>query len=280
MTLPSGSKWDPRMGPAPGIRWKSGAPPAPPKYTADAKEVGSFDRYSRRVRLWAKRASGWMTDGDAALLLVESLSGAAERELEFTPLVEIENGGVEFVLQQLEASSNEHLVYRKHHYLRQWETVRRKVGETMRAYIHRFDQLHKQLSHIDVDVKATYSGEALGHRLLERAGLSTEQARMVLIGSGQSFAYPSIRDSLLLQYPDTLPVPAIGSGPGKGKGKGDKKGAKQVHVASHEEGGEELPEAEDDDKEVAECPDGDGTEAEKYHPRPSVDRRKRNVEGW
>ena len=77
----------------------------PPKYTADAKEVGSFDRYSRRVRLWAKRASGWMTDGDAALLLVESLSGAAERELEFTPLVEIENGGVEFVLQQLEASS-------------------------------------------------------------------------------------------------------------------------------------------------------------------------------
>ena len=39
-----------------------------------------------------------MTDGDAALLLVESLSGAAERELEFTPLVEIENGGVEFVL--------------------------------------------------------------------------------------------------------------------------------------------------------------------------------------
>ena len=268
------------MGPAPGIRWKSGAPPAPPKYTADAKEVGSFDRYSRRVRLWAKRASGWMTDGDAALLLVESLSGAAERELEFTPLVEIENGGVEFVLQQLEASSNEHLVYRKHHYLRQWETVRRKVGETMRAYIHRFDQLHKQLSHIDVDVKATYSGEALGHRLLERAGLSTEQARMVLIGSGQSFAYPSVRDSLLLQYPDTLPVPAIGSGPGKGKGKGDKKGAKQVHVASHEEGGEELPEAEDDDKEVAECPDGDGTEAEKYHPRPSVDRRKRNVEGW
>ena len=122
------------MGPAPGIRWKSGAPPAPPKYTADAKEVGSFDRYSRRVRLWAKRASGWMTDGDAALLLVESLSGAAERELEFTPLVEIENGGVEFALQQLEASSNEHLVYRKHHYLRQWETVRRKVGETMRAY--------------------------------------------------------------------------------------------------------------------------------------------------
>ena len=240
------------MGPAPGIRWKSGAPPAPPKYTADAKEVGSFDRYSRRVRLWAKRASGWMTDGDAALLLVESLSGAAERELEFTPLVEIENGGVEFVLQQLEASSNEHLVYRKHHYLRQWETVRRKVGETMRAYIHRFDQLHKQLSHIDVDVKATYSGEALGHRLLERAGLSTEQARMVLIGSGQSFAYPSIRDSLLLQYPDTLPVPAIGSGPGKEKGKGDKKGAKQVHVASHEEGGEEPPEAEDDDKEVAE----------------------------
>ena len=122
----------------------------------------------------------------------------------------------------------------------------------MRAYIHRFDQLHKQLVHIDVDVKATYSGEALGHRLLERAGLSTEQARMVLIGSGQSFAYPSIRDSLLLQYPDTLPVPPIASGPGKGKGKGDKKGPKQVHVASHEEGADDPAEVEDEDKEVAE----------------------------
>ena len=69
-----------------------------------------------------------MTDGDAALLLVESLSGAAERELEFTPLAEIEKGGVEFVLQQLEASSNEHLVYRKHHCLRAWETIRTKAG--------------------------------------------------------------------------------------------------------------------------------------------------------
>ena len=54
--------WDPQKGPAPGIRWKSGAPPAPPRYTADAKEVGSFDRFVRRVRLWAKRAASWMTD--------------------------------------------------------------------------------------------------------------------------------------------------------------------------------------------------------------------------
>ena len=156
--------WDPRKGPAPGIRWKSGAPPAPPRYTADAKEVGSFDRFVRRVRLWAKRAASWMTDGDAALLLVESLSGAAERELEFTPLEDIERGGVEFILQTLEKSSNEHIVYRKHHYLRSWETVRRQGGETMRAYIHRFDLLHRQLAHVDVDVKAMYSGEALGHR--------------------------------------------------------------------------------------------------------------------
>eukprot|EP00435_Cladocopium_sp_Y103_P056706 s1320_g19.t1 len=249
----SSTAWDPRMGPAPGIRWKSGAPPQPPKYTADAKDVGSFDRFCRRVRLWAKRAAGWMTDGEAALLLVESLSGAPERELEFTPLEKIEKGGVEFVLQQLETSANEHLVYRKHHYLRSWETVRRHGGETMRAYIHRFDQLHKQLSHVDVDVQAMYSGEALGHRLLERAGLTSEQGRMVLIGSSQSFQYASIRDSLLLQYPDTLPIPAIGSGPGKGKSKGDKgKGRKQVHVTSHEEGASPQQEG-DGDKELAEA---------------------------
>lgn len=176
-----------------------------------------------------------MTDGDAALLLVESLSGAAEKELEFVPLAEIEKGGVEHVLRLLETSSNEHLVYRKHHYLRTWEQVRRHGGETMRAYVHRFDQLHKQLAHVDVDIKAMYSGEALGHRLLERAGLTSEQARMVLIGSSQSFEYTPIRDSLLLQYPDTLPVLPIGSGPGsKGKGKDKGKGTRQVNVAAHE----------------------------------------------
>ena len=73
-----------------------------------------------------------------------------------------------------------------------------------------------------------------------------------MIGSGHTFAYPSIRDSLLLQYPDTVPVPPIASGPGKGKGKGDKKGPKQVHVASHEEGADDPAEVEDEGKEVAE----------------------------
>ena len=243
----SAKTWDPRSGPAPGVRWKSGAPPVPPRYAAEAKEVGTFDRYARRVRLWAKRASGWMTDGDAALLLVESLTGAAERELEFVELATLEAEGVEGVLKRLEAASNEQLVYRKHHYLRGWEQVRRLGGESMRTYVRRFDQLHKQLAHVGVDVAAMYSGEALGHRLLERSGLSSEQARMVLIGSSQSFEYAPIRDSLLLQYPDTLPVPPIASGPGSGKGKpkGDKNRSQKVHVTTHDEDDHQSPEAPD-----------------------------------
>ena len=44
-------------------------------------------------------------------------------------------------------------------------------------------------------------------------------------------------------------MPPIASGPGKGKGKGDKKGPKQVHLASH---ADDPAEVEDEDKEVAE----------------------------
>ncbi|CAE7210372.1 GIP [Symbiodinium sp. CCMP2592] len=211
----SDQEWNPKKGPAPGIHWRGGAPPQPPKYDASARDVGSFDHYARRVRLWSQRVAAWMPDGDAALLLVESLTGLPERELEFVPLSTIEEGGVEGVLKRLESAASDALVYRKHHYLRTWESIRRHGGESMQAYVHRFDQTHKQLG-------------ANGAHC-----------------SGQSFEWIPIRDSLLLQYPDTLPVPPSQA---KGREKGKGKDAKRVHLteAPDEATGEAAePQAED-----------------------------------
>ncbi|CAE7445643.1 RE2 [Symbiodinium sp. CCMP2592] len=123
-------------------------------------------------------------------------------------------GGVEGVLKRLESAASDGVVYGKHHYLRTWESIRRHGGESMRAYV--------QLGHLG--------------------------ARMVLIASGQSFEWIPIRDSLLLQYPDTLPVPPIAGGQAKGREKGKGKDAKRVHLteAPDEATGEAAePQAED-----------------------------------
>ena len=53
-----------------------------------------------------------------------------------------------------------------------------------------------------------YDPEARGARLLERARLSHEHQRQILIGRMQSLEFDTVKDVMLFQWPDHRPAPA------------------------------------------------------------------------
>ena len=123
---------------------------------------------------------------------------------------------------------------------------------------------------IGIDICLTYDDGSRGSRLLDRARLSVEQQRLILVGSNQSLIFDSIRSALMLQFPEHKPAPPVAGreastapyqqkGQGKGNaggtassstsapsnnqsgksggkfgGKGFNKGAKRVFQTEHE----------------------------------------------
>ena len=57
-----------------------------------------------------------------------------------------------------------------------------------------------------------YDSEARGARLLERARLSREHQRQVLIGAMQTLDFDTVKDVMMFQWPGHRPVPPPLSG--------------------------------------------------------------------
>ena len=82
-----------------------------------------------------------------------------------------------------------------------------------------------------LNVSLTYDQESRGCRLLDRAKLSPEAQRLVLVGTGQRLDFDSVKSALLMQCPEHKAPPPLfihgqlqhrpGKGPSYGKG-GDK----------------------------------------------------------
>ena len=81
--------------------------------------------------------------------------------------------------------------------------------ETIRQFINRYRRIEKDLEAIGISCGSMYDSESKGNRILERAKLSPEFQRLVLIGAGNTLDYDRICESLLLQFPDFKPVPPI-----------------------------------------------------------------------
>eukprot|EP00439_Symbiodinium_sp_Y106_P003164 s5107_g1.t1 len=194
-----------------------------------------------RLKLWEKRVLAWMPAGEAAMLLLESLTGIAELETEHLALEKVNcETGIQTIpdalraplserslylkrlyLQEwetvaLRAPLSERSLYLKRLYLQEWETVGRQQGESVRNFVNRYRRVVQDLQSMQIGLEAAFSSEALTYRLLERCKLSPDQQRIVLVGSQQSFEYELVRESLLLQREEHRP--AQGGGPVKATG--------------------------------------------------------------
>ena len=160
---------------------------------------------------------------DQALILYGSLTGDAEQEVEHMSIEEVHHDlGIETILQKLKVPFEQRAIFQKRKFLHEYETLRRFQGEMIRTYIAGFRRSIRNLRTVGVDVTATYDGEALGSRLLDRSGLSAESQRMVLIGTQQSLELETVAEALILQYPDFRGAPPIVGRDGKSTGKGNR----------------------------------------------------------
>ena len=206
-TTPS---WTSRMGPERGVKWRSGAPPQPPKWTYEKEDLRAFSKYERKVRLWEIQVEPYMSKREASLQLYNALSGEPEQELEHAPLERINSAqGITYILDQLRGPMSQRLVYQKRRYLSDFEGINRYPNEHLRAFVNRYRRTERNLSAVDISVGAMYDAEARGSRLLDRSRLSPQDQRLVLVGSRYSLTFEDISESLVMQFPDFKPPPPV-----------------------------------------------------------------------
>ena len=225
--------WTSAMGPQRGVKFRGGAPPQPPGWKYQPGDVRAFERYERKVMLWQMQIRYYMTRSEAGLMLYSSLTGEAEQQMEFADMNKIfHENGVQYILDQLKSAFQQKSVYVKRHVLHEYEHIYRYNQETLRGFINRYRRIEASLLAIGIDVTLTYDNEARGSRLLDRAKLTLEQQRMVLVGTGQRMDFDTVASALCMQFPEYRPAPPIaGKGDHKG-GKGDNKGQHSSNHAS------------------------------------------------
>ena len=206
----SNSSWTSRRGPEPGVRWRGGTPPQPPQWKYSNTDLRAFSRWERKIRVWQMQVKGYMSAADSALMLYTNLSGEAELEVEHLQLDKINSkDGVDYILETLRGPLQQKELFQKRKLLADFETVSRIPNESIRQFINRYRRIEKDLEAIGISCGSMYDSESKGNRVLERAKLSPELQRLVLIGAGNTLDYDKICESLLLQFPDFKPVPAI-----------------------------------------------------------------------
>ena len=235
--------WNSRMGPERGVKWRGGAPPAPPKWAYDKEDLRAFSKYERKVRLWEIQVEAYTCQRWRPLFSFTPLSGEPEQELEHAPLEKINSRqGINYILEQLRGPMSQRLVYQKRRFLSDFEGINRYPSEHLRALTNRYRRTERNLQAVDINVTAMYDGEARGSRLLDRARLSPQDQRLVLVGARYSLAFDDIAESLIMQFPDfKAPPPVMGKDGqlitrSKGSGKNNDKPFPQQGGPSHQGG--------------------------------------------
>ena len=202
--------WNSAKGPSPGVRWRGGTAPAPPKWNYPSTDLRAFAKYERKVRTWQLQVKNYYTKAEAGLALFTSLQGEAEAEAEHLDLEKVNSAtGVDYVLESLRGPLQQKQLLQKRKLLSDYESVARQPSESVRQYINRYRRIELDLQSIGIRTETMYDAESKGYRVLDRCKLSPDCQRLVLIGAGNTLDYEKVCESLCLQYPDFKPPPPI-----------------------------------------------------------------------
>ena len=206
----STATWNSRMGPEKNVRWRGGTPPAPPAWKYDVTDLRAFSKWARKIEIWRVQIGSYMTSREASLLLYTSLTGEAEAELEHAPLEKINHeNGIDYILETLKAPMEQKAVYQKRKFLADFEQLNRYPGEGLWTFANRYRRVERSLEALGVNITGMYDAEARGNRLLERARLTLQDQRLILVGARYSLAFDDIADSMVLQYPEFKTAPPV-----------------------------------------------------------------------
>ena len=206
----SQDSWNSRKGPERGLRFRSGAPPAPPAWRYSRDDIRSFAKWQNKLQVWKRQIQAYMPLRDAALMLYTSLSGEPEEELEHIDLDRLHSStGIDYVESLLKKGLETKMVYQKRKLMSEFETIVRQSNESMRAFVNRYRRAERALESVGVTASGMYDSESMGNRLLERSRLSPENGRLVLIGSAFNLSFEAIAESLCMSFPEHKPPPPL-----------------------------------------------------------------------
>ena len=219
--------WTSRKGPQPGVRYRSGQPPQPPPWRYNTHDVRAFSKWKRKVEIWERQVSAYLPKNEAALLLYTSLTGEAEDEIEYMDMAQVDSkDGISHIMSVLEGALQQKItIFLKRRYLDDFEHLQRYANETLRAFANRYQRCETALQSVGISVGSMYDSEARGSRLLDRARVSREHPRMILVAAHHSLDFQSIKDAMMLMFPDHRGAPQLYGRDGnvlKGGGKGGK----------------------------------------------------------
>eukprot|EP00913_Durusdinium_trenchii_P028676 g26892.t1 len=206
----SDASWNSRQGPEKHVKWRGGAAPSPPAWKPQANDLRAFARWERRIEIWRLQVVAYMPPQDAALMLLTSLTGEAELEVEHLDLQKVHHrNGIQYILDTLREPLQQKQLFQKRTLLDSFEKLSRFPNESLRQYINRYRRVEKDLEAIGISSSNMYDSESKGNRLLERARLAPDLQRLVMIAAGNSLEYERIQEALNLQFPDFKPAPAV-----------------------------------------------------------------------
>ena len=149
-----------------------------------------------------------MSRAEAAMMLFTSLKGEAEEELENYDLKKINCAeGIDNILTELRGALQTRAVYQKRKFLHEFEQLGRYGNEGIRSFCNRYARIERQLQAAGIEVGSMYDSEARGARLLDRMRLTSEQQRLILVATGQSLHYETVREAAQMQFPEHRPSP-------------------------------------------------------------------------
>ena len=137
---------------------------------------------------------------EASLFLCTSLSGEAEEELEHADLDRTNSAsGIDYIEGQLKLGLQTKRFIRREN---SWPTTKpRQNSKSVRAFANRYRRAEK--------VGGMYDEESRGNRVLERARLSPENQRLVLIGAAYDLRFDVIVESLCMSFPEHKAAPQV-----------------------------------------------------------------------
>ena len=202
--------WDISKGPAPGIKYRGGAPPLPPQWDAHRGDLQAFQRWEKKLAVWRRQIKSYLPPNEASMYLYVNLSGEAAEELEHCELDRIDHDqGIEYILETLRTPLMVKGVYLKRKFLDDFERLSRRNGESIRAFTNRYHRCERSLQSVGVQVSNMYDDEAAGSRLMDRMRLGAEAQRMILIATGNSLRYRDIKEAAETQFPEHRATPTV-----------------------------------------------------------------------
>ena len=161
--------WNPKKGPSPGVKYRSGQPPAPPQWSYAKDDPRAFSKWMRKLEIWKLQVSNYLPNEEAAMLLYTSLRGEAEEELEWVDLKKVNHpNGIDFIAETLKKPLQTREIYLKRRYLFEFEAIQRQPNESIRAFTNRYHRCERTLAAVGIDVTTMYDSESRGARLLDR----------------------------------------------------------------------------------------------------------------